>query len=130
MSTCHAGLLRGETRRSRQAAFRTRPSRRSCRDNDLRAAHPRPFTEGVQRLRRKYASLPSCLAAATMIRFDRRDAVVHTNVENDELVHADVGEKDAGADTVLREDQRHTSWRYASECEVAVSADHRRNTWW
>jgi len=65
-----------------------------------------------------------------MIRCDRGNTVVHTHVQNDELVHADVGEEDRGTDTVLREDQGHVSWRHSIECEVAVSANDRRNAWW
>ena len=60
-----------------------------------------------------------------MVRFDSGDAAVQAYVEHDELVYTDVGEKDAGADAVVAEDQRHISRRYSGESEVAVTACHR-----
>ncbi len=100
-------------------------------DNDLRAMPPDVY-RGCAVITQEGSTgpLPGCPAAAAMIRCDRRDAIVHTHVENDELVDADIREQDAGTDTVLREHERHAPWRYAGECEIAVSADHCGNTWW
>src|SRR5678815_2964616 len=91
-------------------------------------AHPGVYP-GCQGLRRKHFPGP-LIAVTAMLRFDRGDAVIHADVEDDELVHTDVGQKDAYADAVVAEDQRHGTRRHSGEREVAVTADHRRNTRW
>src|SRR5687768_6316405 len=62
------------------------------------------ITQAVRAAANQGSLLGRLVSPAAVFRFDHSDSAVHAHVEDDELVHTDVGQKDAGADAVVAED--------------------------